>query len=169
MLFRSGEFKLCEITGFGQDYGFSNDPSTLIHVSVDRKLKRMYLKECFYEAGLNTGQLFDLNKQIANRELIVADSAEPRLIEELRQRGLNIVEAEKGSGSITAGISLMCEYEIIIDTESKNLIKEFNNYSWIDKSNKSLPMDKWNHGIDAVRYFVSKALSNPNRGKYFIR
>ena len=164
-----GEFKLCEITGFGQDYGFSNDPSTLIHVSVDRKRKEIYLKECFFEQGMNTGQLFDLNKQYANKELIVADSAEPRLINELRQRGLNIVEAEKGAGSITAGISLMNEYSIIIDPESKNLIKEFNNYSWIDKSNKSLPMDKWNHGIDAVRYFVFMALSNPNRGKYHIR
>jgi len=164
-----GEFKHCEIFGFGQDFGFSKDPSTLINVSIDRKMKRIYLKECFFEVGLNTGQLYEYNKQYSNRELIVADSAEPRLISELRQRGLNIIEAEKGAGSVTAGISLMSEYSIVIDPESKNLIKEFNNYSWIEKTNKSIPEDKWNHGIDAARYFIYMALSNPNRGKYHVR
>lgn len=164
-----GEFKLTDLSGYGQDFGFSNDPSTLIHVSIDRKMKVIYLKECFFEKGLNTGQLYDYNKQYCNRELIVADSAEPRLISELRQRGLNIVEAEKGAGSVTAGISLMSEYSIVIDSESLNLIKEFNNYSWIEKTNKSIPEDKWNHGIDAARYFIRMALGNPNRGKYHVR
>lgn len=164
-----GEFKLTDLSGYGQDFGFSNDPSTLIHVSIDRKMKVIYLKECFFEKGLNTGQLYEYNKQYCNRELIVADSAEPRLISELRQRGLNIVEAEKGAGSVTAGISLMSEYSIVIDSESVNLIKEFNNYSWIEKTNKSIPEDKWNHGIDAARYFIFMTLSNPNRGKYHVR
>jgi len=164
-----GNFIECEISGFGQDYGFSNDPSVLIHVSVNRGQKIIYLKECFYDVGLNTGQIYELNKQYAGKKLIVGDSAEPRLIQELRQRGLNVIESEKGTGSITAGISLMSEYTIIIDPNSKNLIKEFNNYSWIEKSNKSIPQDKWNHCIDAVRYFVFTAVSNPNRGKYNVR
>ncbi len=164
-----GEFKECELNGFGQDYGFSNDPSTLIKVSIDRKTKVIYLKECFYEKGLNTGQLFEYNRQHALNDLIVGDSAEPRLISELKQRGLNIVEAIKGTGSVTAGISLMSEYRIFIDPESKNMIKEFNNYSWQEKTNKTIPEDKWNHCIDAARYFVYNALSNPNRGKYFVR
>lgn len=164
-----GSFKECEVQGFGQDYGFSNDPSTLIEVAVDRKTKTIYLRECFYEQGLNTGQLFEYNKQFADRQLIVGDSAEPRLISELKQRGLNIVEAIKGTGSVTAGISLMQEYSIVLDTESKNLIKEFNNYSWVEKTNKTVPEDKWNHCIDAARYFIYMTLSNPNRGKYFVR
>ena len=164
-----GNFIECEISGFGQDYGFSNDPSVLIHVSVNRGQKIIYLKECFHDVGLNTGQIYELNKQYAGKKLIVGDSAEPRLIQELRQRGLNVIESEKGTGSITAGISLMSEYTIIIDPNSKNLIKEFNNYSWIEKSNKSIPQDKWNHCIDAVRYFVFTAVSNPNRGKYNVR
>ena len=63
----------------------------------------------------------------------------------------------------------MNEYRIVIDKDSVNLIKEFNNYSWIEKTNKSIPEDKWNHGIDAARYFISKALGNPNRGVYNIR
>ncbi len=164
-----GDFIETDLTGFGQDYGFSNDPSTLIKVSIDRARKRIYLKECFYEQALNTGQLFEYNKQFAERNLIVGDSAEPRLISELRQRGLNIVEAEKGTGSVTAGISLMQEYHIVIDAESKNMIKEFNNYSWVEKTNKSIPQDAYNHCIDAARYFIYKTLKNPNRGKYYVR
>ena len=164
-----GEFKECDILGYGQDYGLSNDPSTLIKVSIDRKTKTIYLKECFYLVGLNTGQLFELNTQYAGKSLIVADSAEPRLIAELKQRRLNIIETEKGQGSVTAGISLMLEYNIVIDPESTNMVKEFNNYSWIEKTNKSIPMDAYNHCIDASRYFIYTTLRNPNRGKYYIR
>ena len=164
-----GEYQDGDVVGFGQDYGFSNDPSTLIKVSIKRKEKIIYLKECFYEQGLNTGQLYQYTKEHADRLLIIGDSAEPRLISELRQRGLNIMEAEKGAGSVTAGISLMNEYQIVLDKDSKNMIKEFNNYSWVEKTNKSIPKDEWNHCIDAARYFIYMAVSNPNRGKYHVR
>lgn len=164
-----GEFEEHDILGFGQDYGFSKDPNTLIKVSIDRTKKRIYLFECFYETGLSTAQIYELNIKYAGKHLIVGDSAEPRLIKELFDRKLNIVECTKGQGSVTAGISLMLEYDIIIDPSSKNLIKEFNNYSWIDKTNKSIPKDEWNHGIDASRYFISKILANPHRNKYYIK
>ena len=163
-----GDFIETDMCGFGQDYGFSNDPTTLVQVSLDKVNRMLYLKECFFEVGLNTGQIYELNKTYAGEQLIVGDSAEPRLIFELFHRGLNIVEAEKGQGSITAGISLMSEYQIVIDRSSKNLIKEFTNYSWIDKANKSVPADAWNHGIDAVRYYLYKMLKNPYQGKYFM-
>ncbi len=100
--------------------------------------------------------------------MIVGDSAEPRLIHELRDKGLNMVEAEKGQGSVTAGISLLWDYQIVIDPDSKELISEFTNYSWLDKTNKSVPEDRFNHGIDAIRYIVYKLLKNPHRGKYYI-
>lgn len=164
----TGEFIHTNLMGFGQDYGFSEDPTTLIWCSIDKKKKTIYLKECFYEVGLNTGQIYELNLTHVERELIVGDSAEPRLISELRGRGLNIVPSTKGQGSVTAGISLMLEYQIIIDQESTNLIKEFNNYQWVNKTNKTIPLDKWNHGVDAARYFISQVLENPHRGKYYI-
>jgi phage terminase large subunit len=164
-----GEFQKTQLMGFGQDFGFSQDPSTLVECAIDIKTKTIYVKECFYEVGLNTAQLYELNLKYAGRELIVGDSAEPRLISELMQRGLNIVECDKGQGSLTAGLSLMSEYKFIIDSKSRNIIKEFNNYSWLDKTNKSIPMDKYNHCIDAIRYFVTKAVSNPHRGKYYIK
>ena len=164
-----GDYQDQDIMGFGQDYGFSNDPSTLVQVAINKNEKTIYLKECFFEVGLNTGQIYDLNMQFAGKtNLIVGDSAEPRLIHELFSRGLNIVECEKGQGSITAGISIMSEYKIIIDRNSKNLIKEFSNYSWTDKTNQSMPKDLWNHGIDACRYLIFKLLNNPHRNKYYI-
>ena len=108
----------------------------------------------------------------------MADSAEPRLISELKNErtlttgkrlpGLNIVGSIKGQGSVSAGISLMLSFDIIIDKESTNLIREFNNYSWINKTNKTVPEDRWNHGVDAARYFISQVLENPHRGKYYI-
>lgn len=163
-----GEFIDQDLRGFGQDYGFSNDPSTLVEVAINRSKKEIYLKERFFEVGLDTGQLYELNLIHAEKELIVGDSSEPRLIAELKQRGLNIVLSDKGQGSVTAGIALMNEYTIIIDKESKNLIKEFNNYAWLDKTNRSIPIDAWNHGIDACRYLIYKLVSNPHRGKYYI-
>lgn len=164
-----GEYQETNLSGYGQDYGFSADPSTLIAVSIDKPNKRIYCKELFWEVGLSTDQIYQLNYTHAgNYSLIVADCAESRLIYELKGRGLNIIEAEKGAGSITAGISLLWDYEIIVDPESHNLIREFTNYSWQDKTNKSIPQDKFNHGIDALRYFVFNTLRDPHRGKYYI-
>lgn len=167
----TGPFINTDLMGYGQDYGFSNDPTTLIQCSIDKRNKVIYLKECFYKAGLSTGDIYNLNLQHAgSTELIVGDSAEPRLISELkgRQPGLNIIGAIKGQGSVTAGISLMLEYKIIVDPKSENLQTEFNNYQWISKTNKTVPLDKWNHCIDASRYFISQVLENPHRGKYYI-
>lgn len=164
-----GEFCDQDTMGYGQDYGFAKDPSTLIRVAINTRKKIIYLQECFFEQGLDTGQMFDLNlKHVGPKDLIVGDSAEPRLISELRSRGLNIMPSVKGQGSVTMGISLMSEYEIVIDEKSTNLINEFNNYSWVDKTNKSIPIDDWNHGIDACRYFITKVLENPHRGKYYV-
>ena len=164
-----GEFQEAEINGFGQDYGFSNDPSTLVKVAIDRGKKRIYVKEMFWEVGLNTEQLYLLNQEHCGKELIVGDSSEPRLISELFSRGNNIVQISAELRRLTGGISLMSEYDIIIDKGSKNLIKEFNNYSWVDKTNRSIPIDEWNHGIDACRYFITQVLDNPHRGKYYIK
>ena len=163
-----GEFMETDLMGYGQDYGFSQDPTTLIHCSISRKKKTIYLRECFYTPGLSTGEIYDLNLKHCGRELIVGDSAEPRLISELKMRGLNIVNSIKGQGSVTSGISLMLEYTIIIDPESENVIKEFNNYQWVNKTNKTIPKDDWNHAIDAARYFITQVLENPHRGKYYI-
>ena len=136
---------------FGQDYGFSIDPTTLIEINVDKNNMVIYVKECYYKKGMATTEISDLNKKYAGKQLIIGDSAEPRLISELQKLGNNIRGAEKGQGSITAGISMLQDYNIIVDPNSINLIKEFNNYAWSDKKS-STPIDNWNHGIDPLRY-----------------
>ena len=122
------------------------------------------MKLCFYQPKLTTSEIATLNSKFANRDLIVGDSAEPRLISELT-RNNNIVAAIKGQGSITYGISLLQDYDLIIDEESTDLIKELNNYCWLEKKSQT-PVDKFNHAIDALRYAVSYQLQNPNQGEY---
>jgi phage terminase large subunit len=80
---------------------------------------------------------------------------------------LNIVPAIKGQGSVTYGISLLQDYDLIVSPESINLIKELNNYCWLEKKS-STPIDNHNHLIDALRYAVGNQLENPNKGNYFI-
>jgi phage terminase large subunit len=153
-----GPFIETGVPVFGQDYGFSVDPTTLVKVCIDKALKKIYLKELLYEPNLITSQVIIKNKQLAGQSLIIADSAEPRLIAEIKKGGVNIKEAFKPPGSVTAGIAMMLDYELIIDPESYNLRKELNNYVWHDKKSKT-PIDAWNHLIDAVRYVVFTQLS----------
>lgn len=150
----TGEFKDNGKTIFGQDFGFSVDPTTLVEVSIFKPLKKIYLRECFYDVKLTTSDILDKNKRFSGGRLIIADSAEPRLIEELSRSSIKIKEAVKGPGSVTAGIALMQDYELIIDPSSKNLRKELNNYVWNDKKSKT-PVDDWNHLIDAARYAIT--------------
>jgi phage terminase large subunit len=152
---------------YGQDYGFSNDPTTLVQTSIDKKNKRIYLKEHLYKTNLTTSQIAEINNNICGNSLIVSDCAEPRLIAELKHHKNNIVEAIKGQGSVTFGIALLQDYDLIIDSESINLIKELNNYCWLEKKSKT-PIDMYNHLIDAVRYSIGYQLANPNKGKYSI-
>jgi len=159
-----GKFKQVGKNVFGQDYGFSNDPTTLVQTNIDKENKLIYVKLCFYQPKLTTSEIATLNSKFANRDLIVGDSAEPRLISELT-RNNNIVAAIKGQGSITYGISLLQDYDLIIDEESTDLIKELNNYCWLEKKSQT-PVDKFNHAIDALRYAVSYQLQNPNKGEY---
>ena len=164
---RIGKFKKFGVSVFGQDYGFSNDPSTLVETNIDTTNKVIYLKECFYLKGLTTTELGTLNLKHANKDLIIGDSAEPRLINELKSKGSNIVSAIKGAGSIIYGISLLQDYDLVVDENSIELIKELNNYSWLEKKSKT-PQDKYNHIIDAIRYAISYQLQNPNRGTYYV-
>ena len=165
---RFGEFNPDNLqTSFGQDYGFSIDPTTLVEVAIDKTKKIIYVKEHLYKPKLTTSEIVFYNKNIARERLIIADSAEPRLIAEMAANGCNIIPTAKGPGSITAGLALMQDYTIIVDEASSNIAKEFNNYVYSDKKS-GLVIDNWNHSIDAIRYNVFFNLSNPERGKYHI-
>jgi len=161
-----GEFREVATSVYGQDFGFSNDPTTLVQTSIDKANKIIYVKECIHQTHLTTSQIAHLNQRFAGDSLIVADSAEPRLISEL-SRDCNIVPAIKGQGSITFGISLLQDFGLVIDPNSLNLVKELNNYCWLEKKSRT-PIDKFNHLLDALRYSISYQLQNPNQGQYHI-
>jgi len=141
---------------YGQDYGFTTDPTTLVRVAIDKKKKILYCEEMFYKRErLGTQDIADLNKQyiLKPNDMIVGDSAEPRLISDLKKQGLNIRGSEKGGGSVQAGITRMQDYTIVVTPDSHNLKTEFNNYKWSDKKS-GVPVDDFNHCIDAIRYAV---------------
>ena len=152
---------------FGADFGWSIDPSTLIQVHIDSKNRKIYMKELLYKPNLTTSELSNYFKQYCNNRLIIADSAEGRLIEEIKSTGLNIKKCVKGAGSVNEGIKLMQDYELIIDPSSINLIRELNNYVW--SQSKDGPIDMYNHLIDAARYIISHLLKNKPITKYRIR
>ena len=162
-----GEFKRSSVSVWGQDYGFAADPSTLVECNIDTSSKTIYLKECFYLQRLTTSQIAELNLKHSKGGLIIGDSAEPRLLSEIKAKGCNVKPSIKGQGSITYGISLLQDYDLVVTPDSTNLIKELNNYCWLEKKSNT-PVDKWNHIIDAIRYAVGYQLQNPNRGKYTV-
>ena len=161
------EFKRYGVSVWGQDYGFAADPSTLVEVNINTSTKTIYLKECFYLPRLTTSQIADLNLKHAKDGLIVGDSAEPRLLNELKAKGCSVKPSIKGQGSVTYGISLLQDYDLVVSPDSTNLIKELNNYCWLERKSNT-PIDKYNHLIDAIRYAVGYQLQNPNRGKYAV-
>jgi len=162
-----GDFNEDSDWDMGADFGWSQDPNTLIKVSIDQKRKIIWLKEELYKTGLTTDELGDIFKYVGGNRLIVADSAEGRLIEEIRRKGINIKPCVKGAGSVKEGVLLMRGYKIIVDPESKNLIKELNNYVWAERGER--PIDMWNHLIDAARYIITHRLKKPAIQKYKIR
>ncbi|HEY1024044.1 MAG TPA: phage terminase large subunit [Sphingobacteriaceae bacterium] len=149
-----GEFDTSLPYCYAQDYGFSVDPTTLVKVAVDKKRKRVYVKEEYYSSTpLGTNGVYEVNKSRIERpeDLIVGDSAEDRLISDLAAMGLNIIECEKGPGSVTAGISALQDYTIVVTPDSPNVKRELRTYCWNDKK-AGIPMDANNHTIDPIRY-----------------
>lgn len=158
--------------GYGMDFGYTNDPTTLIAVFLHDT--SIYLKELIYRTGMTNKDISDelLRLKIGRREEIYADSAEPKSIEEIYRMGWNIKPAVKGRDSINIGIDMLKRYKLFITKDSTNTIKEFRNYKWQEDKNGNIinkPVDLFNHSVDATRYLVFNKLSRPNYGKYAIR
>ena len=161
-----GEFNPNKLqTSFGLDFGYSIDPDALVEVAIDKSKRLIYLKQHIYSKGLGSSQLAQIIKSRADRKLIIADSAEPRLISDLRTKGINIKPVKKGK--IEEGITLMQDFKLIVDKESQDIARELNNYSYLDKGSK-LYIDDYNHIIDAARYNITFHLDNPHSGKYHV-
>lgn len=163
-------FKESVKSAFGLDFGYTNDPAALFVGFIDTKDKKIYVYDEMYAAGLS-------NERIANnvqsmgygKERIIADSAEPKSIDQLKGLGLKIKGAEKGKDSVNHGIQFIQDYEIIIHPRCVNFLTEISNYTWDkDKLGNKLnrPIDDFNHLMDAMRYALEKFIAKGGRWMY---
>lgn len=139
--------------GLGQDFGYTNDPTAIIDCALHEN--DLYLDEICYRTHMLPKDIIDVLKPINSK--VISESAYPMLVQEISNAGILIYPIKKGPGSVMAGINKMLEYKIKVTKRSINLIKEFRNYTYLqDKDERWLnePIDKFNHGIDAARYWV---------------
>ncbi|MBG9981737.1 PBSX family phage terminase large subunit [Aerococcaceae bacterium DSM 111020] len=148
-------------TTAGLDFGFTHDPSTFPRLAVDLENKELYIYAEHYEYAMTTDDIFKMIEREGLLDAyITADSAEQRLIAELKQKGVRrIVPSVKGAGSINAGIDFMKQFKIIIHPSCEHTIEEFDTYIYKqDKEGNWLndPIDDNNHIIDAIRYSLER-------------
>jgi phage terminase large subunit len=153
--------KESKFLGYGLDWGFTNDPTAIIRVNIGEGV--LYLDEVYYRKGATNQEIAGelIRCGINKTDEIVADSAEPKSIQELWAAGWNVHPAVKGPDSIRAGISKIRQFKIVVTSRSTNLIRELKNYRWkMDKDGNSLnePIDNYNHGLDGIRYVVMNKL-----------
>ncbi|MGI6691171.1 MAG: PBSX family phage terminase large subunit [Christensenellales bacterium] len=142
---------------FGLDFGFSSDPAACVKLHYDRARKRVYVLDEIYERGLTNDMLADLLLPFTGGHYITCDSAEPKSITELRNRGVKALPARKGPDSVNHGIQWLQGHEIVVDTRCQTMRNELQLYQWRkDKDGNSLrvPEDRNNHLIDSVRYAI---------------
>ncbi len=149
------------LIGFGLDFGYSQDPTAV--VAVWKENDNLYLEEVIYEKGLTNDNIAKLLKESGVDRLhdIIADSAEPKSIDELRKYGLSVKPAFKGPDSIRNGIDILKRHKLFVTKSSHNLIVELNRYKWKKDSGGNMlnqPVEVWNHALDAVRYIALNLL-----------
>ncbi len=146
---------------YGLDFGYSNDPTSIVAIY---KLNQGYvLDEICFQKGLSNKQIADILKN-QSQALVIADSAEPKSIDEIKSYGITILPAEKGKDSVSSGIQLVQDQRISVTKRSVHLIKEYRNYLWeTDKDGKILnvPEHTFSHSMDAVRYGLVSLLKKP--------
>lgn len=154
----------------GMDFGYTNDPTAIVEVGLHND--ELYLDEICYRTRMLTNEIISTLKTNCKDKKIISESADPRLIDEIYNAGLNIHAVEKYQGSVMAGITKMQEYKIKITKWSANIKKEFDNYVYDqNKEGKYInqPVDVWNHSIDASRYVILEEVIGKNRRKMNIQ
>lgn len=145
---------------YGLDFGFSNDPTAIIRVWIERGEKmKIYADEICYQKGLTNSDIANYIKSMGyGGEPVICDSAEPKSIYELKQYGINAHAADKRPGSVNAGIDFLRRADVYVTCRSENIIRENKLYRWkTDKEGLFInqPIDAFNHAIDATRYACS--------------
>ena len=152
------------------DFGFTQDPTAILELKYSDG--KYWIEELVYKRGLHNSDIYNFLLPLAGtRTEIIADSAEPKSIAELKRMGLNAIPSQKGPDSVKFGISSMQSSKLMVTGSSINTIKEFRNYSYIktkDGEYIDKPVDNWNHSIDAIRYGIIHLKQKPNFGHYSI-
>lgn len=151
-----------KIQGYGLDFGFTNDPTALVHCVIAHG--ELWTDLEIYDVGLTNPMIAEKAREagITKANQIIADSAEPKSIEELRNAGLWIIPTVKGKDSIMVGIDILHRYKWNVTRRSIGLIEELQSYKWKkdrDGKKTNIPIDKYNHAIDATRYFALMRLN----------
>lgn len=157
-----------KLHGYGLDFGFTNDPTALVHCVLAHG--ELWTDVEIYDTGLTNPMIAERAKErgITKEVQIIADSAEPKSIAELRNAGLWVLPATKGADSIKSGIDVLRRYKWNVTRRSTSLIDELQVYKWkTDRDGKetNIPIDNFNHAIDATRYFASMRLNVQRRGQ----
>lgn len=150
-----GDFVDDETATFGMDQGFTH-PTAVVKTYVDRKARKIYVKEIFYKSQQTTETIYNEIKDEVGYNRVWCDSAVPMFIKELRNKGLDVKAVTKPK--IKDSINTILGYELIIDKNSLNLQRELDNYRYSDKDDE-IPIDDFNHAIDAMRYAVAKIIN----------
>lgn len=161
------EFDYTKLDGalcVGLDFGFV-DPTTIVQSILDEKNKTLYVFSEWYKNNVITEQIYSALINLGlQKSTIIADSARPEQIEEIKRKGIrNIRSCTKGKDSVVNGINKLLEYKIIVHPDCKHLIAELQNYSWDkDKNGNTIekPIDDWNHCIDSLRYSLQCVKTN---------
>ena len=150
----------------GLDLGYAQDPTAIVEVKFWKNV--MYINELCYRTHMLTKEIISELKSVEGNPEIISESADPRMVDEIYNAGLDIHAVHKFPNSINAGLMKMKEFKICITRQSTNAIKEFHNYTYRqDKEGRWLnePVDYMNHILDAVRYVVlEKILGGYGRG-----
>jgi phage terminase large subunit len=150
----------------GMDLGYTQDPTAIINVGIFED--NLYLDEICYRTRMLTNDIIRVLKEECLGKKIISESADPRLIDEIYNTGVNIHAVEKYQGSVNAGLAKMKEYNIKITRRSDHIKKEIDNYVYDqDKDGKYLnkPVDEFNHAIDGARYVILEEVIGHNRRK----
>ena len=150
---------------FGLDFGYTNDPAAFFCGILDQEQKEIYVFDEIYQKGMqNTAIYSNIEKLGFKKEIIVADSAEPKSIDHLKGLGLYRIKAsKKGKDSINAGIQFIQDFKIFIHPRCVNFLTEISNYAWDkDRFGKAVnnPIDDFNHLMDAMRYALEDYMRN---------
>ncbi len=143
----------CKKVAIATDWGYTNDPSTGVLCGIVDN--RLYVDELFYETGMLTNAIAEKLKPWGLK--VYGDSADPRLIQEIKNRGVNIYPVDKFPGSIKAGIDKIHEMELFVTERSYHIMEELRKYIWDkDKDGNYInePVDAWNHTLDPIRYYI---------------